>query len=136
MGRVVCMLGDRFFEFSTIVEAPVTGLMTEDEFVEFSTKLYGELYRDNELPGRLDRARKYGHSYMITDAETLEDFLRSHTLNTYRAPDHFTDEEVDEWDGFPGMEAFIAEYFLDAAESVDGSPGIVMPGDRTIGERK
>ncbi len=117
MPRYVCCLHDMFFEFSSIVEAPVTGLMTDAEFKEFSRRMYGDLYADGtsdiQLIRRMERAWSHGHSSLHHEGcETLEDFLKSEVV------------------GFKNMQEFVKESWdLDVQELVDRTPGVVMPGD-------
>lgn len=126
MSRIVCCIsgsywgqeGDAFFEFSTNTDTAVTGVMPEQEFVEYSTRMYGEFYAESEgsdgMAARMKRARERGASYQIGDFQTLEEFLKGMTLNTYR-------------DGWPGMEKFIEDNWH--AEDEPGSEDTILPGD-------
>lgn len=113
MPRYVCCLDNKFFEFSTVVEAPVTSLMCEAEFREYYERIHGEL-RTNQpgaegLDARMDRARKYGtSSLMRAPNQTFEDWLEGQTLNTYPR-------------GFPGLAKWQELNFVDddSAEPVD-----------------
>ena len=61
MGRYLVCLEDRYFEYSTIVDAPVTAPMTKDELFEYVRREKGEsgLW---QLPERLRRVEERGHS--------------------------------------------------------------------------
>jgi len=61
MPRYIVKLHDHYFEWSTIVDAPVTFGMTLDEFTEYYEAEYGhDGMRD--LPERLARVEEYGTS--------------------------------------------------------------------------
>lgn len=138
MGRIVCCYRDHFFEFTTVAEGPCTALMKEGEFVEWSTRMYGELYRDDTGPSglqaRMARARKVGHSSMIDSDTNVEDFLRSNMLNTYGSYDE--ELEAKTGDGYvskwPGMDAVVLEHW--GENPFDDSSEVVMPGETKAGE--
>ena len=63
MPKYICHHASKFFEWSTIVDAPVTQAMTREEFEAY----YGEQYGGQglaDLPERLDRAVRNGTSSM------------------------------------------------------------------------
>jgi hypothetical protein len=130
MGRYVCYLADRdrWFEFSSVVEAPVTGLMTEEEFVEHYTRLYGEMAAEashqDGMRARMARARKNGTSDMVGRYDTFEKWLEMNTLNTYRSDK----EDETAW---PGMDQFMKDYFIDddSSDEVVGLPDRPKPID-------
>jgi hypothetical protein len=104
MPRYVCSLDGKFFEFSTVVEAPVTGLMDEAEFREYYAGVYGELKAANPgaegLDARIDRARAFGtSSLMRRPGDTFEQWLEGNTRNTYPL-------------GFPGLVKWKADSFV------------------------
>lgn len=104
MPRYVCCLDGKYFEFSSVVEAPVTGLMDEAEFREHYTRLYGEMKANDPgaegLEARMLRARIYGTSSLMLDGRTFEQWLEGQTLNTYRR-------------GFPGLAKWKVDNFVD-----------------------
>lgn len=131
MPRYVCCLNNKFFEFSSVVEAPVTGLMTEKEFREYYQHLYGEIKTNDSgaegLDARMERARKYGTSSLMLNGRTFDQWLEGQTLNTYK-----------HW---PGIDKWKADYFEWAGEDdqpvdtlrdrhnpVDGEPEAATPG--------
>lgn len=130
MPRIICYYEGQFFEFSTVVEGAVTGLMNEQEFIEFSTRMYGEIYAEDPGPeglkARMDRAKDRGSSSMLEGGyDSLEEFLEMNTLNQYGP---IEDGDSTNW---PGLEKFMADSFVqETDESVDGSPDVIMPGDR------
>lgn len=143
MGRIICKLGDRYFEFSTVVEGAVTDLMSEEEYQEYSLKLYGETYVEREMPARMKRANERGNSDMVGGYESLEEFLKMNTLNSVNRCDcrneagELLDEpeeecEVDHW---PGLHEWAVQTWgQDYDKQVDGLQKVVMPRERTTGE--
>lgn len=66
MPRYICKINNKYFEWSTVVDAIVTDLMTLDEFKEYYQQQYGkEGMRD--LPDRLERVESKGTSCQICD---------------------------------------------------------------------
>ena len=61
MGKFIIKIKDRYFEWSTIVDAPVTYGMTLDELKEYIKEEYGNEGLSG-LPQRLERVEKYGTS--------------------------------------------------------------------------
>lgn len=61
MGRYIIKLNDRFFVWSTVVDAPVTYGLTTDELREFICIEYGRRGLDN-LAAQLERVEAKGHS--------------------------------------------------------------------------
>lgn len=112
MGRTICHLDGQFFEFSSNVDAPVTDLMDREDFIEFSTRLYGEMYRDDPglegLAARMKRAEERGHSRMLPDDhESLESFLISN-IKEYTTYNEATEDFDVNW---PGIEKFKLDFF-------------------------
>lgn len=133
------MLDNKYFEFSSVVEAPVTGLMTEEEFVEHYTRMYGELQAndpsENGMRARMERARLYGTSSLVggPNKDGIEEWLKGETLNTYGDYDEELEEKtgdgyVSKW---PGLEAFKQEWFGedDDSDEVVGLRDKVNPVD-------
>jgi hypothetical protein len=130
MPRVVCYLDGKYFEFTTVAEGPCTDLMSEEEFTEHYTRLYGEMAATSDhfdgLRARMARAREYGHSQRIGgDPKTLEEFLQSN-MGEYRKYNEATDDFDDHW---PGMEEFKRQWFSDSDEPVVGLQEHVNPVD-------
>lgn len=73
MARLIVEFGDRYLEWSTVVDAPVTSLMTLDELTAHIEKKYGARGLA-ELPGRLARVAKFGTSSGL--GTTKENLLR------------------------------------------------------------
>ena len=70
MGKFIIKIKDRYFEWSTIVDAPVTYGLTLDELREYIKEEYGNEGLE-ELPARLERVEKYGTSSQ--NQESAED---------------------------------------------------------------
>ena len=71
MGRGFIKIKDRYFEWSTVVDAPVTYAMTLDELKEYVREEYGNEGLEY-LPPRLERVEKTGTSFV---GETLKSVL-------------------------------------------------------------
>lgn len=72
MGRIICYYDGLFFEWSTVVDAPVTKGMKREEFEEYYLDSYGKSsYID--MTQRLSRAENNGTSSMI--GHTLEELI-------------------------------------------------------------
>jgi hypothetical protein len=122
MGRFVCHLDGKFFEFSTVVDAPVTDLMSEEEFIDYYTRLYGEMAAESDhrdgMRARMQRARENGTSSMLPGDNDggIEEFLKSNMFAHYGTYNEDTDDHViDKW---PGLEGFKREWFSDSDEPV------------------
>ena len=69
MPRYIIKIKDRYFEYSTVVDAPVTYGMTLDEFKKYYTEEYGRSSEVN-LKQRLERVESKGtSSYMDESVE-------------------------------------------------------------------
>lgn len=87
MPRYIGYYEGQFFEWSTIVESPVTTGGTRDEFVEYYRDEYGRS-KMGDLPERMERAEKNGTSSRM--GETLNDLVEVAMLNgTIKSWDHF-----------------------------------------------
>jgi hypothetical protein len=72
MGRCLIKIKDLYFEWSTVVDAPVTYGMTLDELrARVKEERGNEGLR--ELPERLERVEEYGSSFQIKT--TLEELI-------------------------------------------------------------
>lgn len=126
MARIICYLDDKFFEYTTVADGPCSDLMSEQEFREYSLRMYGEIYMLDPGPDgfedRIHRAKKFGHSRSLpNDHKTLEDFITAN-MGEYRTYNEQTDDFVlDKW---RGMEAFKKEWF-----SEDTDEPVVKLGD-------
>ena len=67
--------GELFFEWSTIVDAPRTHGMTEDELRDYIKEEEGNQGL-RVLDERINKARKNGHSYFVSSDKTAEEFVR------------------------------------------------------------
>lgn len=77
MPRYILKLDEWYFEWSTIVDAPVTYRMTLNEFKEYYREEYGRQGMQ-DLPARLTRVEKQGTSaYPYTTADQLIQFNRA-----------------------------------------------------------
>lgn len=135
MARVVCYYKGKFFEFTTVAEGPATDLMDEATFIEFSTRMYGELYAEADhrdgLKARMERARECGVSSMM-GYESLEDFLKGNTIMALGKHDEELEARTGDGyvSGWPGLDEYMRDNFtLDDDNLVDEQPDIVMPGD-------
>ena len=63
MGRCIIKINDKYFEWSTIVDAPVTYGMNREELKEYIKRQYGNRGM-RELPHRLKRVEKRGASWV------------------------------------------------------------------------
>lgn len=72
MPKYIVKLADKYLEWSTIVDAPVTQGMTREEFVDYYIRRYGETSRA-EMVERLTRADATGTSALD---DTLDGILR------------------------------------------------------------
>ena len=67
MSRFIGKIEDKYFEYSTVVDAPVSVLMSLEDFKNY----YKEEYGEQAMPGlkkRLDRADEKGTSSLIDDS--------------------------------------------------------------------
>ena len=62
-----------YFEWSTIVDAPITPMMSKMEFTRYYKQMYGE-EGTHELPERMKRVEEKGHS-AVGDDWTYRDFI-------------------------------------------------------------
>ena len=67
MPHVIGKVDDRYFVFSTVVDAPITRLMTKAEFEEYYRKEYGTVGL-KELVPRLERTDAKGTSSHLYDS--------------------------------------------------------------------
>jgi hypothetical protein len=72
MGRAIIKIKDKYFEWSSIVDAPVTYGMSKDELKSYIKGMYGEKGL-RELPTRLLRVEKTGTSFV--DRTSLDDLI-------------------------------------------------------------
>lgn len=72
MPRFIIKIKDRYCEWSTVVDAPVSKLMPLDEFKEH-IKYWDGMAGMQALPARLERVEAVGHSCRGT--YTLEDII-------------------------------------------------------------
>ncbi len=73
MGRMLVQIKDRYFEWSTVVDAPVTYGMTLPQLRHYIKEEYGRQGLE-ELPKRLERCAERGHSAQ-GDNSSLASFL-------------------------------------------------------------
>ena len=73
MSRILVKIKDRYFEWSTVVDAPVTYGLTLPQLRHYVKEEYGRQGLE-ELPERLERCDKQGHS-SFGIRESLTSFL-------------------------------------------------------------
>jgi hypothetical protein len=64
MPRYVCHHEGRYFEWSTVVDSPVTPAMSREEFAEYYKGEYGRRDFEADFEARVERAEKNGTSAM------------------------------------------------------------------------
>jgi hypothetical protein len=74
MPRYLCHHEGWFFEWSTVVDAPVTLGMRFQEFKDYYMENYGEKQK-GEFPDRIKRALRNGTSYAAGDGMTLAELV-------------------------------------------------------------
>ena len=80
MGRCIIKIKDKYFEWSSVVDAPVTYGMNKKELKEYIKSEYGNQGL-KELPQRLKRVKEKGSSW--ASGEDLKD-----TIDFNRAGEH------------------------------------------------
>ena len=70
MARCLIKIKDKYFEWSTIVDAPVTYGMTEEELEKYIERQYGKIGL-NKLPHRLERVEETGTSAYWCDLKSI-----------------------------------------------------------------
>lgn len=77
MPRIICKVNaegrDYYFEFSTVVDAPVNAGMSLEEFTEYYREEYGRRSMEFEFPNRMKRVEEQGTS--STSGDSLEDLI-------------------------------------------------------------
>lgn len=73
MGRFIIKIKDRYFEWSTVVDAPITNGMTLDELRAYIKEEYGQRGLES-LPERLKRVEACGTSSYLD--KTVADTIR------------------------------------------------------------
>lgn len=73
MPRYAIRIGDRYMEWSTVVDAPISDGMEWDELVAYYRRHYGEAGVERLL-ARQERLRDYGHTLGDTSI-TVEDLI-------------------------------------------------------------
>lgn len=75
MGKAIIKIKDKYFEWSTIVDAPVTYGMSKSQLESYIKEQYG-LNGTSNLEERLQRVEDKGHSFLGNYGElTLEDII-------------------------------------------------------------
>lgn len=83
MPQFIVKLEDRYFDYSTIVDAPVTEPMTLEAYTEHYRTEFGERGM-KELPARLERVEKHGTSSQ--QGETPEEMLMCNRAGPNESP--------------------------------------------------
>lgn len=75
MPRCTVKLDDnKYIEWSTVVDAPVTYIQTREEHIEHLKAEYGRSY-ESEIPGRMERADKNGTSWQTSIPKSAKEYL-------------------------------------------------------------
>jgi hypothetical protein len=78
MGRYVVKLADKYLEWSTVVDAPITDGMTLEEFTSFYKEKYGSYAMEFEFPKRMERVEQFGISaYNYNNVDELIAYNRA-----------------------------------------------------------
>lgn len=101
MARYIVKVGDRYGEWSTIVDAPATVLGTREQFEEFYLAEYGKQGMKG-LPARMERVESRGTSSMLDmSAEETVSLNRYGENETELSPDDvfrkWNEESDDYW---------------------------------------
>lgn len=88
MGRMIAKFGERYTEWSTVTDSPVSPLLTLPEFKRYLLETYG-VEALEELPRRLARVDKFGSSSQM--GQTAQDLLRHNRAGPNES--HVTTEE-------------------------------------------
>lgn len=72
MGRFIVKIEDKYFEWSTVVDAPVTNGLTREQMEHFCRSEYGNLGMA-DFEERMKRVEERGHSLYRND--TVEDLV-------------------------------------------------------------
>ena len=70
MGRGLVVIKDKYFEWSTVVDAPVSYAMTLEELTAYTKEEYGN-QGIGELDRRIERCNKYGTSLIGGNPEVI-----------------------------------------------------------------
>jgi len=89
MPNAIIKIKDKYFEWSTVVDAPVTYGMTKDELYEYIKERYGREGLQ-ELPERLARVEKFGTSFHWNT--TLDELFESNRAGEDET--YLTKEEI------------------------------------------
>lgn len=89
MPRYIVKLADKYLEWSTVVDAPVTLGMSREAFQAYYLNLYGTKAKA-ELEERLERVDKKGLS--ARNGWTIEDLIRSNRAGPHET--RMTEEEI------------------------------------------
>ena len=74
MGKLIVEFGGRYLEWSSVVDAPITYLMSDEQLKEHLLQSYGYEEGLKDFEHRMERVRKHGTSSRL--GETKEDLLR------------------------------------------------------------
>lgn len=88
MPSYIIKLGDKYFEWSTIVDAPVTYAMSQDELRRYVKTRYGEVGLE-DLPARLERVESTGTSSRF---ETLAELIAANRAGENES--HLSEAEI------------------------------------------
>ncbi len=77
MGKCICHKDGVFFEWSTVVDAPISNGMNEKELRIYHKNIYGDL----PIEKRIERAIRKGTS--MVDFVKLEDFVSGNRAGPY-----------------------------------------------------
>ena len=89
MGHFIIKIKDRYFDWSTIVDAPITNSMTRKEFEAYHREEYGRRYHRENFQIRMKRVEETGTSVIGQDLEQVLMLNRAGELE-----DELTAEEI------------------------------------------
>ncbi len=90
MGRAIIKIKDRYFEWSTVVDAPVTYGMTLDELRTYIKEEQGRIGLE-DLEANLKRIEEVGTSYRFTTADEVISGNHAGLDGTYLTKDQIYD---------------------------------------------
>jgi len=77
MPRYICKLDDMYFDWSTVVDAPITDGMSLEEYKEYYKEEYGKLSFDNEFFERIKRVEEKGTSAFDESIDSIISYNRA-----------------------------------------------------------
>jgi len=117
MGQTIVKLvhedRDYYLLWSSIVDSPITYGLSLEELEGFLREEEGGRYMRDSHPGRMERVQERGHSSMVSDYNSGEEFVR-HQIHQERSQE-MGDDECSWWT----VEEVIQEYIVNRPEGDD-----------------